>query len=302
MYYPLNYDAINVQAGTYAPSSVKAYNNETYSFWERSLFQRAVSVLEFVKLPWSGNELDFFKYCLFRFGYLTISKNAEFGLFFQPCSLGGMNFYYQPLWAQISNPLYNEKLDIGTQCELVKLTPDYIGIYDIVQFYAYKLATICTSIDTSLINSKLAYIIASKNKASAEALKKIFDKINKGEPAVFFDKNVLNDPTDKTEPWQFLERKDLKSSYLATDLLQDFDTILRQFDTEIGIPTISDKKERLVVSEAETKTIDATSRSKVWLETVNSSLEKVNKLYGLNISARLTYDDMMKGGADNGEL
>ena len=69
-YYPLNYDAINVMAGTYNPSPVKAYNNETFAFWERALFQRAASRVRF-NLPedWNGSIYDFFKYCMFRFGF-----------------------------------------------------------------------------------------------------------------------------------------------------------------------------------------------------------------------------------------
>ena len=47
MYTPLNYDQINLAAGTYSPSTVKAYSNKTFDFWVRALFQRACSVIEF---------------------------------------------------------------------------------------------------------------------------------------------------------------------------------------------------------------------------------------------------------------
>lgn len=290
-YTPLNYEQINVQAGTYNPSMVKSYNNKTFAFWVRALFQRASSVIEFENLPWSGNVKDFFYYCLFKYGFVTVSSNEKFGLYFQPCTLNGYNFYYQPTEAIISNPLLQERLEIGKECELIKLCPDYFGVWDIIEYYAEKLSVLDNAINMSLINNKFAFFMGARNKVAGETLKKMLDKVNRGEPAIIYDTKLLNDPTDKTEPFQFLERKDLKSSYLTTDQLADFNELLKMFDTEIGIPTLNDKKERLVVSEAETKTVDATSRSTVWLETINSSLVNVNAHYGLDIMARLRFKD-----------
>lgn len=302
-YTPLNYEQINVIEGTYNPSMVKSYNNKTFAFWERALFQRAASVLKF-KLPdgWRGPVEDFFKYCLFRYGYVVISEDAEHGKFFQPCTLSGYNFYYQPTNALISNPQLNVNLKIGEDCELLKLTPDYLGIWDIIAYYAEKLSVLDSAINMSLINNKFAWLIAARNKAAAEALKKVFDKINSGEPAVFLDKALTNDQTDKAEPWQFLERKNLKESYLTTAQLQDFQTLLNNFDTEIGIPTLPvEKKERMITSEAESKTIDAISRSIVWFETLKSCIEVINSRYDIGLDVELRYNKNNEEVADNGE-
>lgn len=291
MYTPLNYEQINVINGSYNPSMVKSYNNATFDFWQRSLFQRATSVLKFT-LPeeWQGNVRDFFLYCLFKYGYVAVSESAEFGKFFQPCSLAGYDFYYQPTRALIANPIYNADLKIHDECELIKLTPDYFGVFDIINFYAEKLATLDNAINMSLINNKFSWLVAAKNKAAAEAMKKIFDQINEGKPAVFFDRALLNDSATKSEPWQFLERKNLKESYLTTDQLKDFQTILNNFDSEIGIPTIPyEKAERMVTSEAESRTVDSTSRSIIWLECLQSSMKLVNNKYDLNLAVELRY-------------
>lgn len=304
IYSPLNYGQINTAAGLNKPSSVKSYNNKTFEFWERSLFQRACSVLEF-DLPeeWQGSIKDFFYYCLFRYGKIAISENAEFGLFFQPCTLNGFNFYYQPVEALISNPRLNARLTIGQDCEILKLTPDYEGIWDIIEYYAEKLSILDNAINMSLINNKYAFFMGAKNKPAAEAIKKMFDKVNAGEPAVIFDTKLMNDPTDKGEPWQFLERKNLKESYLTSDQLMDFQTLLNNFDTEIGIPVLPyQKKERMVTSEAESKIIDATSRSIVWLETLNSCIRVINNHYkNLNLSVKLRYNPEERQVLTNGD-
>lgn len=305
-YIPLNYQNINARAGTYNPSMVKSYNNRTFAFWERSLFQRASSVIDF-KLPeaWKGPVRDFFIYCLFKFGFVAISQNDDYGYFFQPCTLNGYDFYYQPTEAIISNPRYDARLKIGEECEILKLTPDYFGVWDIISYYSEKLSVLDNAINMSLINNKFAFLLGARNKAAGEALKKMLDKINKGEPAVIYDMKLLNDPTDKDVPFQEWRRDDLKSSYLTTDQLKDFQTILNNFDTEVGIPTIPyEKKERMVTTEAESRIIDSTSRSIVWIETLQSSIDTIKKLYpDIQLGAELRYkeEDINERSEDNND-
>ena len=291
-YIPRNYEQLNLYAGTRSPSSMKSYNNRAFWYWERSLFQRACSAIELtVPEEWEGNVKNFLYWCLFRFGFVAVSEDAAHGKFFQPCTLSGFNFYYQPVSVLISNPDLQAELTIGKECELLQLTPDYYGVWDIIEYYAEKLSLLDNAINISLVNNKFAFWIAARNKQAGQAIKKMLDLVNRGEPAVVYDQKLLNDPTDKAEPWQFLERKDLKSSYLTTDQLRDFQTILNNFDAEIGIPTIPyEKKERMVTSEAESRQIDSITRATVWLDCLESSIKLVNDHYNLGLAARLRFD------------
>ena len=63
-----------------------------------------------------------------------------------------------------------------------------------------------------------------------------------------------------------------------------------QICTEIGIPNISEKKERLVVDEANKKDYETQINIDLWLENINESLKLVNKMFNLNITARKRYD------------
>ena len=264
-YVPLNYEQINVNAGTYFPSQVKPYNNEAFIYWQRSLFQRACSTL-ILNVPdiWKPHK-NLLYWSLFAYGFCGVFDLDEFGKCFNPVNVSGYNFYYEPTIAVLANPAMKDdktEFEIGKNCQILKLTPDYKGVFDIITYYAEKLAALDCAINTAIINTKFAYIIGAKNKSAAEVLKKLFDRVSKGEPAVFFDSKLANDPNDKAEPWQALFRDNLKSSYITTDLLKDAQTILNNFDCEVGIPTIPyEKKERMVTSEAESRQIDATSRS-----------------------------------------
>ena len=294
MYTPLNYQQINIGAGSYNPSMVKSYNNQTFAFWERALFQRAQSVLDFdVPKAWDGKVKDFFLYCLFKYGFIIISENEEFGQYFQPGTLSGFDFYYQPRIAIIANPLLSAELEIGKECELLKLTPDYMGVWDIIWYYAEKLSVMDNAINMSLINNKFAFFLGARNKTASNALKKMLDLVNKGEPAVVYDMKLLNDPTDKEMPFQQWQRDNLKNSYLTTDQLADFQTLLNNFDAEVGIPSIPyQKKERMVTDEATMRTFDAKARSLTWFNTLQTSIDDIKKLYpDIELDVRLHYDE-----------
>ena len=314
-YIPLNYEQINIQAGSYFPSQVKAYNNAAFVFWQRSLFQRACSTL-IINTPkeWDRHK-NLLYWSLFAYGFCGVFNLSEFGKCFNPVTVSGYNFYYEPTTVLLANPALKPNLEgkneqeftIGKDTELIQLTPDFKGIFDIITYYAEKLASIDCAINTAIINTKFAYIIGAKNKAAAEVLKKLFDRVSKGEPAVFFDSKLANDPNSKDEPWQALFRDNLKSSYIITDLLKDFQTILNNFDCEVGIPTIPyEKKERMVTSEAESRQIDSTARSVIWFDELTRTMEICNEFLGFTgsdkLSVELRYNIEERGEDDvNGE-
>lgn len=302
-YAPLNYEKINLAAGRFSPSSIKHHNNLSFWYWSRSLFQRMASVIEFtVPKAWEGKTKDFFVYCLFKYGFVAIFYDEKFGLSFQPAAPKGHDFYYQPTSVLVSNPMLNREFQIGTEAELLKLSPDYYGYWDIIDYYAEKLSMLDVSINSSIVNSKLAYLLGAKTKGAANALKKLLDLINKGEPAVVYDSRIFDDPSSKGDvsPFQTWFRDAMKQNYITTDLLQDFQTILNNFDREIGIPTVPyQKKERLVESEAESTVLDSKARSTVWIETLDSSIKEVKQLFpDITLSAQLRYG-VEKGVNDN---
>ena len=295
-YTPLNYDQINNIEGHLQPSMLKYCNSVTYAYWQRSLFQRAISTIDFKGLPetWQASVRDFFYWCVFSYGYVGVFNTDEFGLSFQPGALYGFDFYYQPTEFIVANPKLNRRFKIHEEAEIIKICPDYRGIWDIISYYAMLLSALDSGINMSIVNNKFAWLLGAKNKAAAETIKKAIDKVNSGEMAVVLDNSLLSqDPQSKEVPWSFLERSNLKQSYLTTDQLMDRSTLLSAFDAEIGITSLPyNKKERLVTSEAESRQQDSTARLMVWKATLDSSLELVNKMFGIDIRAELTY----KGG------
>ena len=308
-YVPLNTQDLNALAGHYSPSMVKAYNNATYAYWERSLFQRAVSRIK-TTLPaeWEGNRRDFLLFCLLKIGFVFVSRSDMLGYWYNPGSLYGQDFYYQPTEFILANPKAGEYLgydkgysfELHKEGELLKFMPDYRGIFDIISYYAEKLSALDNAINMSIINNKYAFILAAKNKATAEALKKILDKINKGEPAVFVDKALMNDPNDQDTPWQLLEIQKLKDNYITDKQLIDFQTILNAFDAEIGINTVPyQKAERFVSAEANSRQNDSQARILTAIECLKSSIKDIKKLYpDINLDFNLREEGITDGNSE----
>lgn len=300
MYFPLSYDKLNLINGTYTPSCVKSFNNQVFEFWQRAFFQRALSAID-IEIPAAWEEAtDFFLLVLFSRGYAGIFEKTEYGVTFQPGSVSGINWYYGPTKFVYTNPndeTDDNELTIGEDCEILKLTPDYRGIWDLINYYAEEMALLKNALNMSIINNKFAFVLGAKNKAAGEALKKMLDKINSGEPAVIFDQKLANDPVSKDEPFQHWDQGNLKERYLTTDQLADMRTVLQNFDQEVGIPTLrTEKKERMITDEVQSVKNDAISRATTWVRCINKSAKAVNKHFGLNISAKLHFE----GGEDDG--
>ena len=298
---PLNYDKINLFTGLHKPSSIKIRNTAIYTYWERTLWQRVFSCIDF-DIPLEGNSRFFVLWCLFNYGYVAVFNTEEYGLLIQPCTLNGYDVYYQPTKAIVANPSFNKSLELTLHenAELLQITPDYIGVGDVVDYYAAKLALLSQSIDMNMINSKFSFVLGAKNKASAGMLKKVLDLINQGEPAVVYRAVKGSGINGDEDPFHQLDLGNPKDRYVVTDQLQDFATILNQFNTEIGIPTIPyQKKERMVTDEANSKNVEAMARITTWVNCFNSSAEIVNKLFGTTFSAKINFIDAEETGEES---
>ena len=136
-YLPLNYEQINVQAGTYFPSQIHTWNTASFKLWERALFQRACSTL-ILKLPeiWKENKALMY-WCLFAYGFVGCGELPDIGKWFNPGTFKGFDFYYRPTTFILTNPYYGQsgiskELEIGKDCQIIKLSPDYRGIFHVL--------------------------------------------------------------------------------------------------------------------------------------------------------------------------
>ena len=298
---PYYYNYINAETSQVTPSTVHVKDSGLCRYFTKYLLQKAMSVFEW-DLPETWNK-DYFLYVLYCWGYVAVVNTDKFGVIPQGCGLKGYDVFYAPTHAVIANPFLSGILEprIGTQCELLKLQPDFSGILDLVGHYAEQMALASQSVSVNLLNSKLSYVFTAKTKALAESLKKMYDQIAGGEPAVVIDSRLKN-AADGEETWKAFEQN-VGGNYIVTNLLADLRKIEAMFDTEIGIPNANtDKRERLIQDEVNSNNIETYSKCAMWLENLQDACKRVNDMFGLSISVRWREIPMIGGGADGGNL
>lgn len=281
-----SYDFLNLYNAYREPSTVHCSDTYMVRYFTRYLFQKAISVFEWDGMPeyWSK---DFFLYVLYARGYLVITDIPGYGPIPQNCSLRGLNIFYQPKEVIIANPAIKGQMitrTIDKDCVLLKLTPDYAGIIDIVSIYADKMALCLESAGINVLNSKLAYVFAGKNKAFLESFKKMFDQINAGNPAVFIDKDLMTE--DGSPNWMTFTQ-DIKSNFIAPELIEMLKQIENNFDAEIGLPNNpTEKKERLITDEVNANNASTFAKSQLWLDSLKEGIKKANNMFGLELSVK----------------
>lgn len=295
------YDPYN---GAYAPihTNYLSYNTLSKAYWERSLFQRLKQLFTFRGLPDAApgqvqTDYDAFVWGLFTRGFLCMFQSKTYGITFQPATPHGIGLQFQPTGLMVATPYFQfpRPLVIGEECEAVKLTPDYRGMWDIVEKYANELLLNDLATRMAQINARFAYAIAAGDEAAAQSAKAILEKLENGEPGIVYNPKI-NRPFSKdgepVPPWFQFDR-DLKKNFILPELLQARRTILADFHKEIGVASPPEKRERLITSEVETANSEAFTRLAVWKQCLTESLDRCNRLFGTNIT--FTYN----GGDSN---
>lgn len=279
---PANYETINLYNSSFSPSTVHVKNTGLQRYFRKYLLQKAISVFKWT-LPKEWDE-DYFKYTLYGLGYIAVLNTRSFGVICQGGALGGYNLYYRPSYIIITNPLLKETItaDIDVDCSVIKLQPDYSSIMDMVGFYADKMALASEALDMNLVNVKTATIFGAQSKQQAETLKKMYDKMADGDPAVFVDKNLFD---DQGRPSWYPFVANMTQQYISDKILSDMRKIEAEFDTEIGIPNANtDKAERLITDEVNANNVETATRCELWLESIKKGVDKANSMFGLSIS------------------
>ena len=299
---------INILESMSVPSTYWNLKSQQYQYWFRSLLQKIDSCLVFNNLPKDWSQ-DFFLLCLWARGYVAVFESARFGdketgIAFQPCTLGGpLDFYYNPTKAIVSNPLYQKELIIHQDCEILKLTPDFNGCWDIIDHYATQLAELTKGINVGLINAKMPVVITADSLAESEKLKKVYDKVQAGESLVVwkedtnhFDKEII----PRSNPFEDAFLNDFQKTYIVGELLENLETIMDQFYMEIGLPVRNfDGKAHMLNAEADMSSAQAQSRVSCWVNTLNESLELINNHFGTNLEVE-KYEPVQNDYLDDG--
>lgn len=280
---PYSYEVINEYNSQISPSTVHVKNTGLARFFKRYLLQEAMSVFDW-QMPKTW-EKNYFLNVLYVIGYIGILNTDAFGVIPQHGGLGGYNVFYQPQYMLITNPLFAKTYRpvIGQDCVCLRLQPDYCGLFDIVDYYGDLMALCAETTGVNLLNSKLSFVFGADNKALAESLKKMYDNVASGEPAVFVDKSSLYD--DEGNSRVMLFNQDVGGNFIADRLLDCMRTIRCQFLTDIGIPNANtQKRERLITDEVNSNNFETKAKCALWLDELRKGCEAARDMFGIELA------------------
>lgn len=261
------------------PADVDGVLNASSFYWRHWCLKKIFGRFEFTGFPdeW---DMDYFLTTLFLEGHIAIT-DTSMGVLPLSCGLSGVNVFSHPTTAVIANPILGSfEKEIDTGCALVKLQWDYAGCGWMLTRYATLLSMCDSGIAVNLMNSKVAAIFMAESKAQAQTMKKMYDEISKGKPAVFVREGTLTKDN--------VYSMHVKENFVADQIQQTKGEIVDEFLTEIGYKNAnSDKRERLISSEVNANNEEVRGSVEHWLETIREGLEKANKLYGLKLAVDL---------------
>ena len=285
---PLYYENTTVANNIIVPATYKG-ESSAKNFYCRYLRQKILSLYEWSGIPEYWDK-DYFLYSLYQWGYVGVISTPDYGVIPQHGFVSGRGIFYQPIKFSIGNPLINQhEYSIGKECELIRISPDWAGLFDICDAYGELMAVATGTIVSNLFNSRLSYVLSAPNKATGETLKKMFDQISRGEPAVVVDSKATK-LADGSDAWGVFSQAS-GANYIGDTLLQDLVRIEAQFDMEIGLKNSNtEKKAQMIEAEVNANNDSTLAKCDLWLDHINTSLGKVNAMFGLGVSCRKRYD------------
>ena len=285
---PYYYDYVNTIESAVQPANQHILNTQTGRFFQRYLLKKALSVFKWTLPEWWDE--NYFLYVLYCRGYAAIFDSGKFGVIPQECGLQGYNVFYRPTNVIIANPLLDIKnREIGKDAVLMQLQPDYMGVLDLCGHYAEKMALASSAINQNLWNTKISIVFFAGNDAEQQSIKKAYDRMSDGDPMVVVHKN-LRDENGNLKYEVF--NRDVKSSYVISDLISDLRKIEAEFDTRIGVPNANtDKRERLITDEVNANNVETHILCDMWMDSIQDGILKVKDMFGLDLKCEWRYGD-----------
>lgn len=285
---PYYYDYVNTLESAVQPANQNILNTQTGRFFQRYLLKKALAVFKWTLPEWWDE--NYFLYVLYCRGYAAIFDSGKFGVIPQECGLQGYNVFYRPTNVIIANPLLDIKnREIGKDAVLMQLQPDYMGVLDLCGHYAEKMALASSAINQNLWNTKISIVFFAGNDAEQQSIKKAYDRMSDGDPMVVVHKN-LRDENGNLKYEVF--NRDVKSSYVISDLISDLRKIEAEFDTRIGVPNANtDKRERLITDEVNANNVETHILCDMWMDSIQDGIQKVKDMFGLDLKCEWRYGD-----------
>ena len=129
----------------------------------------------------------------------------------------------------------------------------------------------------------------------------MWDKIQSGISLIVYDSRIS--PAKDVETVNYFSRDNLKNSYMVDSFSSDIQTLINQYDAEVGIINVPyEKKERMTKFESQSKLSDGIARARLFQKTLQQSFDDFNSLYKAKVKVVYNYEYMIvEDDSDNSD-
>lgn len=260
-------------------------NDLVYIDYYTRLKEYAINTFQWVNLP---NTVDarYMELMLCERGKVCFFQDELVGFMALPVNeYGNLNVYNYPTEHQIyAVNGYNKNRNIENS---VVIYNNYLRLPTVLtlSLYAERLSKIQRTIDVNIGACKTPYIIvATENQRLA--LENAFNQIDENKPALFFTNEMNLDN---------IKALDLKTPYVSDKLTLLKHDVWNEAMTFLGIENSNtDKKERMITDEVNSNDGQIEASRFNMLDARLEACEKINKMFGLNISCKFRNDNVQK--------
>lgn len=214
-------------------------------------------------------------------GY-SIWKEVDGKLYVFYGSLGGEpNPYYLPTIAIIANPAlrYNASLKIDEECVVMLNDYLYTGLMPLFNKYGSLLTEAEISLKYAIINARVPALLQSDNDNTYKSAQEFFSKIEKGDGYGIIASK---------EFFEGIKSQDFYKQPYIKDLIESIQYIKGSWYNEIGLNAQFNMKREAINSAESTLNEDILYPAvDVMLQCRKKAVEKINKMFGTNITVEL---------------
>ena len=253
---------------------LKISNNTTFQKYFNQFMLLALNMFQWDNLP-EGIETRHIEKPLIENGYAFFYNDPDYGYVCLSCTITGFNIYNEPTRVQINNQIIHRSMNID-EGVLILNNDLRTGLYPIIVNYASRLTEIETSINTNIFQQKFPFIVEC-SKDNEYSVRQMLKNIHENEPYILVKKKL--DLMD-------IKIDDLSVPYVADKLLEDRKKIENELLTLFGLNNVIDKKERLIVDEANANNDYINRNVDLLYKNRKQACDEINKKFGLNINVK----------------
>lgn len=256
-------------------------NSQTYIDYLERMKKIALSMFEWVNLPDTMNA-RYLEMCLYYRGQAALLYDEDYGFINTQCADSGyINIYGLPTKLNCYSYSYNKmrelyvpntNLPAEEECILVMNNYQRIPTAATISLFAERLTEAQRAADVNIKAQKTPILLLT-DKNQELTLRNLYAQYDGNSPVIFGDRNLLADkPIDSINT---------NAEFVANDIRTYMREIWNDFLTFIGISNLSEKKERMINSEADSNNELINMNMQSYLIPRKQACKEFNAKFGL---------------------